>query len=81
MWTQGEDLLDPPAERDRIIGGWEEVAMWVPGGILRVPLEGHRGFLEAYDYEWNRLDDEGALLDRSGASILRLAQECRRFLR
>jgi membrane-anchored protein YejM (alkaline phosphatase superfamily) len=81
LWSQGEDLLAPLSERDRIIGGWDEVAMWVPGGILRVPLEGHRGFLEAYDYQWQRLPDESALLARSGAAIARLAQECRKFLR
>ena len=53
----------------------------VPGGILRVPLEGHKGFVEAYDLSWNRLDDEGGLIRESGAAIGELARACRRFLR
>jgi hypothetical protein len=69
----------PPEHRDRILGGWEEAAIRVPGGILRVPLEGTRGFVEAYDENWNRLDD--GLIARSGGAIAKLAQECRRFLR
>ena len=81
QWSQGEDLLDPPAERDVIFGGWQEVALRVPGGTLLVPLEGHKGFAEAFDDSWKPLDDDGALLSRSGAAIARLARECRRFLR
>ena len=46
-----------------------------------MPLEGHKGLVEAYDESWRRLDDEGRLIERSGAAIARLAQECRRFLR
>lgn len=80
-WAQGQHLLDPPAERDVVFGGWQEVALRVPDGILLVPLEGHKGFVEAYDFGWKRLDDESALIGRSGAAIARLAQECRRFLR
>jgi hypothetical protein len=80
-WSQGENLLSPPEHRDRIFGGWEEAAIRVQGGILRVPLEGTRGFVEAYDENWNRLDDEKALIGRSGGAIAKLAQECRRFLR
>jgi membrane-anchored protein YejM (alkaline phosphatase superfamily) len=81
MWSQGENLLDPPAQRNRVIGGWEEVALWVPGGILLIPLEGHGGLVEGYDYAWTRPVDEKGLIAGSGAAIARLAQECRRFLR
>jgi hypothetical protein len=42
-WSQGENLLAPPEHRDRIFGGWEEAAIRVQGGILRVPLEGSAG--------------------------------------
>ncbi len=80
-WSQGESLLAPQDRRDRVIAGWEEVALRVPGGILRVPLEGSRGFVEAYDEGWKRLDDEQTLIRSSGAAIARLAKECRRFLR
>jgi membrane-anchored protein YejM (alkaline phosphatase superfamily) len=80
-WSQGENLLAPPDRRDRVIAGWEEVALRVPGGILRVPLEGSRGFVEAYDESWKRFDDEQVLIRNSSAAIARLARECRRFLR
>ncbi len=79
QWSQGENLLSPPEHRDRIFGGWEEAAIRVQGGILRVPLEGARGFVEAYDEDWNRLDD--AFVAKSAGAIAKLAQECRRFLR
>jgi membrane-anchored protein YejM (alkaline phosphatase superfamily) len=81
QWAQGENLLDLPERRDRVIAGWEEVALRVPGGILRVPLEGSRGFVEAYDENWKRLDDEQILIRGSGAAIGKLARDCRRFLR
>jgi membrane-anchored protein YejM (alkaline phosphatase superfamily) len=79
QWSQGENLMSPPEHRDRIFGGWDEAAIRVDGGILLVPLEGARGFVEAYDEDWNRLDD--AFVAKSGAAIAKLAQECRRFLR
>jgi len=80
-WSQGEDLLAPPETRERVIASWDEVAVRLPGGILRVPLEGSRGFVEAYDEQWKRLDDEEAWIRSSGAAMARLALECRRFLR
>jgi membrane-anchored protein YejM (alkaline phosphatase superfamily) len=81
QWSQGESLLSPPERRDRVIGGWEEVALRVEGGILRVPLEGSRGFVEAYDLSWKRLDDERGLIARSAPAIAKLALDCRKFLR
>jgi membrane-anchored protein YejM (alkaline phosphatase superfamily) len=80
-WSQGENLLAPPERRDRVIAGWEEVALRVPGGILRVPLEGSRGFVEAYDESWKRSEGEQVLIRSSSAAIAHLARECRRFLR
>jgi membrane-anchored protein YejM (alkaline phosphatase superfamily) len=81
QWSQGESLLAPPDRRDRVIAGWEEVALRVPGGILRVPLEGSRGFVEAYDESWKRIEGEQVLIGASSAAIAQLARECRRFLR
>jgi membrane-anchored protein YejM (alkaline phosphatase superfamily) len=80
-WSQGESLLDPPVARERIVAGWQEVALWVDGGILRVPLEGHRGFVEALTTRWKPHPDADAFLAAHGPSMLRLARECRRFLR
>lgn len=81
MWTQGESLLAPPAERVRGIASWDEMALWVEGGILRIPIEGHRGGIEAYDAGWQRLADEDAFIRAHAQDVARLAQECRRFLR
>lgn len=55
----------------------------MPGGNpdLRIPREGHRGFVEVYNCAWNRIEDEKSLLASSGAAIASLARECRRFLR
>ncbi len=76
-WTQGENLLAPPERRDRVIAGWEEVALRLPDRILLVPLEASRGFVEDYDYGWKAIESDG----KSGAAMLKLANECRRFLR
>ncbi|HEV8113818.1 MAG TPA: sulfatase-like hydrolase/transferase [Planctomycetota bacterium] len=76
-WTQGENLLAPPEHRDRVIAGWEEVALRLPDRILLVPLEGSRGFVEDHDYGWKRIEPDG----KSGPAVMKLAAECRRFLR
>ena len=80
-WSQGENLLAPPERRDRVVAGWQEVAVWVEGGILHVPLEGHRGLVEARDRGWKLLEREREFLDAHGAAIGRLALDCRRFLK
>ncbi|MBL8857265.1 MAG: sulfatase-like hydrolase/transferase [Planctomycetes bacterium] len=80
-WSQGENLLRPPARRNRIIAGWQEVAVWVDGGILHVPLEGHRGLVEARDVRWRLLQDEAAFINAHGDAVAELARACRRFLR
>jgi membrane-anchored protein YejM (alkaline phosphatase superfamily) len=79
-YALGASLLDPPAERRRVVAGWDELALWAPGGILRLPLEAHGGGIDAYDYAWRPLQDD-ALIDAEGRALLELAQECRRFLR
>jgi len=80
-WTQGVSLLHPLERRERIVAGWQEVAVWVEGGILHVPLEGHRGLVEARDDQWRPHANEAEFLAQHGASIAELARACRRFLR
>jgi membrane-anchored protein YejM (alkaline phosphatase superfamily) len=80
-WSQGESLLAPPDERDRVIAGWQEVAVWVDGGILHVPLEGHKGTVTARDARWRPLADESAFITARGDAMADLARACRRFLR
>lgn len=80
-WSQGESLFDPPARRERVIASWNEVALWLEDGVLRVPLEGSEGLVQGYRYDWREPEDEDALVSSAGAAIGRLALEARAFLR
>ena len=80
-YSSGENLLAPLAGRVRVISGWDEAGLWIPEGILRVPLEGHRGAVEALTFDWQPHPDEDALLARCGPQLQSLAEACRRFLR
>jgi len=65
----------------RVISGWDEAGLWIEQGILRVPLEGHRGAVEALTFDWQPHPDEQALLARCAPELQSLAEACRRFLR
>lgn len=80
-WCQGESLLAPPETRERVVAGWQEVALLVDGGILHVPIEGHKGLVEAYDVRWKPHPGGDAFVRAHGASIAALARACRTFLR
>lgn len=87
-WSTGLDLLAPVERRARAIASWDEIALRIDavpetgaGGLLRIPLEGHRGLIEAYDFGWKRHADEDAFVRAHAADVGRLALECRRFLR
>ncbi|MCE9595443.1 MAG: sulfatase-like hydrolase/transferase [Planctomycetes bacterium] len=80
-YSSGVNLLDPPTSRSRVIAGWKEVAIWVDGGAIYVPLEGYRGAAEAYGYDWKPLRDGDAFLAAHADATSALARECRRFLR
>jgi uncharacterized protein len=80
-YSTGFNLLSPPSERLRVIASWQELGLWAREGILWVPLEGHKGFIEGYDYDWKPLPDDGPLRRSQAAALVKLAEECRRFLR
>ena len=80
-WSQGMSLLAPPERRERVVASWNEVAVWLEDGVLRVPLEGSEGLVQGYRYDWREPEDEDALIDSGGAAIARLALEARAFLR
>jgi membrane-anchored protein YejM (alkaline phosphatase superfamily) len=80
-YSNGESLLAPLASRVRVISGWDEAGLWIPEGILRVPLEGHRGGVDVLTYGNELHPDEEALLARSAPLLRTLAEDCRRFLR
>ncbi|MFN0243641.1 MAG: sulfatase-like hydrolase/transferase [Planctomycetota bacterium] len=80
-YTFGLNLFDPPATRVRVLSGWQEMAIWVPDGVLFLPLEGHKGFVEARGYDWKPLANEDEVIERYAGEIARMARECRWFLR
>jgi membrane-anchored protein YejM (alkaline phosphatase superfamily) len=81
-WSLGANLLDPPAERARVISGWDKLGVHVADAILEVPMASYGGAgIAVYDLGWQRRFDDSALLEREGKVLGTLALECRRFLR
>jgi membrane-anchored protein YejM (alkaline phosphatase superfamily) len=81
QWTLGANLLDPPAERRRVISGWNELGVWTPGGIVRVPLSLLEFDIEVYDYGWRLVTDDLPVLQAERATLEQLGADCNRFLR
>ena len=80
-WTLGENLFAPPERRKRVIAGWNELGVWSEGAILRVPLSLLEFDIDAFDYGWNELEDDGPILRAERDTLERLGSECNRFLR
>jgi membrane-anchored protein YejM (alkaline phosphatase superfamily) len=80
-WAQGENLFSLPDRRNRIVGGWHEVALWTDDGVLHVPLEGHRGFASPMDWDWKPHPDGEKFLHRHAPEMAKLARDLRVFLR
>jgi len=81
-WTLGESLFDPPAERARVVAGWDTLGLHVGEWILEVPMAGYEGMgIAVFDRGWQRVLDDEPALDSSGRALGQLALECRRFLR
>jgi membrane-anchored protein YejM (alkaline phosphatase superfamily) len=80
-WTLGENLLAPLAERKRVFAGWNELGVWTDDAILRVPLALLDFDVEAYDYGWQRIPSDLAILRRERATLETLGAECNRFSR
>ncbi|MCA9002390.1 MAG: sulfatase-like hydrolase/transferase, partial [Planctomycetes bacterium] len=92
-WTVGQNLLHipenqaqrndanaPEGYRRRTISGWDLLGIDVPGGILVVPTETHRGLVEAWTHDWQPMLDD-TLIQKEAAALSETALECRRFLR
>jgi membrane-anchored protein YejM (alkaline phosphatase superfamily) len=80
-WCLGKNFLSPSIERRRVVSAWNELGIWTPRGIIRVPLALLEFDLELYDYGWNlELDDREALAAET-ETLERLSAECNRFLR
>ena len=80
-WCLGANLLDPPAERVRVLGGWNELGLWTEGAILRVPLSPLAFDIEVFDYAWHAVEDDLPVLRAREPELERLGAECNRFLR
>ena len=80
-WTLGENLFAPREERRRVAGGWNELGMWTPDGILRLLMRWGAFDVEVYDDSWNFVPDDHGILEREARPLENLAAECNRFLR
>ncbi len=80
-WCTGENLLDPPAGRERVVAGWDTLGLWTKNAIVVLPLAAHGGASEAYDYDWQPVRDLDQCLREAAGAIGATALECRRFLR
>jgi membrane-anchored protein YejM (alkaline phosphatase superfamily) len=80
-WSLGHHLLDPPESRLLVVAGWDELGLLVDGGILYLPLEGHKGSVEGYLPDWTPHPEEDEFLRANAGATARLLVECRRFLR
>jgi membrane-anchored protein YejM (alkaline phosphatase superfamily) len=79
-YTVGGNLLEPEPERRRVIGGWNELGLWVPDGIVRIPLAGYAFDVEVYDLGWKLIPEDAEILKREEDALRQLAEECNRFL-
>lgn len=80
-WCLGENLLALPAERKRVLAGWNELGVWTEGAVLRVPLSPLEFDVEVFDYGWNEVADDLAVLQAERGTLEQLGAECNRFLR
>ncbi|MBM3990228.1 MAG: DUF3413 domain-containing protein [Planctomycetes bacterium] len=80
-WTLGGNLLAPQAQRECVVASWEDVGVWTQSGLLRVPRVPTAGMaISVWDERWRLVADQREALERSAASLERLAAECARFL-
>ena len=80
-WTLGENLLSPPAKRNRVVADWHSVGLWVEGAIFCLPMTSYGGQTEVYDMNWKLIEDDGEILKSQAGALLDLALESGRFRR
>lgn len=81
-WTLGVSLLEPEAERMRVVAGWDTLGVHVGDWILEVPMAGYEGLgIAVYDRGWQRVLEDEAILEQSAKALVQLARECRLFMR
>jgi membrane-anchored protein YejM (alkaline phosphatase superfamily) len=80
-WCLGENLLDPPEQRARVLAGWSDLGLVLREEILRIPFEPFSRDVEFYDQQWKLLPSSTGRLRLHRAEVERLANDCTRFLR
>jgi membrane-anchored protein YejM (alkaline phosphatase superfamily) len=81
-WSVGTHLLSPDAGRLRTVSGWEEIGLWTSACILRIPFSVEADWRTvALGYDWRLVEDQPQALRETAAEVLRLREECYRFLR
>lgn len=81
-WSLGDTLLKSHSvNRQRVVSGWDKVALWTGEGILVVPLQGNfTSFdIQLYSYQWEHLLEDEQVIARHTAALKRLAEGCNRF--
>ena len=79
-YALGASLLEPPAQRRRVVSSWSDIGLWSPNGIFRVPLLDEVGEVEVYDEDWRHVADPEARCASESEALERMAEECLRFL-
>ncbi len=80
LWCLGENLLDPPAERARVLSGWSDLGLVLGDEIYRIPFEPMAREIEVYDRGWSLLSDSLQRVRAHRSEIEALARECTHFL-
>jgi hypothetical protein len=81
-WCLSENMLSPPETRARAVSGWDDLGLWTPTGVLRIPREpDHSYAMCAYDADWKLASDPLAPFEREARALRALEEECARFLR
>lgn len=80
-WCLGENLFDPPAERDVVVSGWEHVGVITPELIFRFRMGG-RGptDISVFDQRWQPQNDANEQIQAYEETLRELSEECERFL-
>ncbi len=79
-WCLGENLMNPPEERARVLAGWSDLGLALGEEIVRIPFDPSEGEIEVYDRGWNLLLGTEKRLQAQRESLDTLARECTRFL-
>jgi hypothetical protein len=79
--STGESLLDPPAQRVRVVAGWDRLSVWTGDAVVSLPLHGWLGPPQVLDHACAPASGEAARLAHHAAALRTLHAETRRYLR